>query len=106
MRLAIRMLMGIGTVIPLVWFSFIIITGNGSNAWASTHISHLSKINVAASTTTTPATSSEPGPGLDSTIIAALIGLGGVALGALIAGGVALYQTRRARQLQKERFQQ
>src|SRR6266851_305672 len=102
MRYTIRILMGIGAAIILTWFSFVTTANNGHNTWASTLISHASKMNIVASPTSTPAISSGNGLGFDPAIIAAFIGLGGVVLGALIAGGVALFQTRRMSQLQRE----
>jgi len=109
MRYTIRALMGMGAVALLIWFSLIITTGNESNARASTQIIHVSRTIIIASPTPTPVASSGSSGGLNSTIIAALIGIGGVVLGALIAGGaaigVAIYQARRSTHLQQEQLQ-
>src|SRR2546423_1066883 len=51
------------------------------------------------STVTTPST---PSRGFDSTLLAALIGLGGVILGLLVALYNAKYQTRRSERLQRD----
>lgn len=50
-----------------------------------------------------------PSSGLDSTVLAALIGVGGVILGALITGAIAFYQNRyqmkKNAQLETQRVQ-
>lgn len=45
----------------------------------------------------------QPPSGLDPTIIAALIGIGDVVVGALIAGAFAFYQTKKTAQIEKQR---
>lgn len=105
MRYGMHLLIGLGAIVLLTWFSLVAAMGSESNTQASTHIAYASGKHIASSPTATPAASSSAGTGgLDSTIIAALIGLGGVVLGALIAGGIALYQTRRTTQLQREQL--
>jgi hypothetical protein len=58
---------------------------------------------VSPAATPFPSGSSQPSGGLDPAIWAALIGLGGVVVGALIAGAFALYQFRRSTEIEKQR---
>ncbi len=102
MRHTIRMLIEMAVVLLLTWVSLIAVSGYDNDAQAS---AHASKTDIIASPTSAPTTASAGSGGLDPAITAALIGLGGVFLGALIAGGVALYQTRRTTQLQREQLQ-
>jgi predicted NACHT family NTPase len=56
-----------------------------------------------ATTTTSTSTATQPTSGLDPAIIAALIGLAGVVVGALIAGAFALKSARRTAEIEREK---
>ena len=53
--------------------------------------------------THTPTASTQPTISLDPAVWAAIIGLGGVIIGAVIAGAFAIYQMRRTAQIEKKR---
>src|SRR5205085_4811614 len=52
--------------------------------------------------TSTSTASTQSNSGIDPAVVAALIGLAGVVVGAIIAGGFAVYQTRRNAQLERK----
>ena len=95
---------GIGAVI-LLRISLIATTNNESNIWSCYHSANASSTNLNVISTLTTATTSGNSGELNSTLIVALIGLAGVFLGALITGGVTIFQIRRATQLQREQLQ-
>jgi flagellar biosynthesis GTPase FlhF len=104
LRHTIRILQVTGAFISFTWFSLIATAGDRSNTWASTQFAHATRMIVIATPASSPTISSNGSGGLDPIIVAAIIGLGGVVLGALIAGGVVLYQTQRMAQLQREQL--
>ena len=71
-------LIGTGAVVLLIWFGLVAAIGSKSNAQVSTHMALVSGKLVAASPTATSVAPSNSNSGLNPTIVAALIGLGGV----------------------------
>jgi predicted NACHT family NTPase len=104
MRYMIRILIGTGAVVCLTCFITVATIGRERNSHTLTSIALASGTHMDASPIATLATPSTNNGGLDPAVIAAFIGLGGVIIGALIAGAVALYQTRRTTQAQQEQL--
>lgn len=104
MRFLTRILIGMEAVVFLKRVISIATIGSESYSHALTSVVYASRIPVVALTILIPATPSTNNGGSDPAIIVALIGVGGVIIGALITGGVVIYQTRRTRQLQQEQL--
>jgi len=88
--------------ILLTWLYFFWGLSTASAASSSTHIYSLSPI-ISPTPSSTATSQAPPSISIDPTIIAALIGLAGVIVGAVIAGAFALYQMRRTSQVEQKR---
>jgi HEAT repeat protein len=105
MPFMISKLIGKGAAVFFRCFISVASIGLEGNAHVLTSIDLASEKHVTASSIAAFATPSTNNGGLDPAIIAALIGLGGVIIGALIAGVLALYQARRTTKAQQEQLQ-
>jgi hypothetical protein len=98
-----RMLLLVASfTVLLTWLYFFWGLSTISAASSSLHIYSLSLIASPTPSSTATAKASPP-TSIDPAIIAALIGLGGVIVGAVIAGAFALYQMRRTSQVEQKR---
>ncbi len=82
----------------LIWICFFLLSSGLLN-----NQQHVATTPFPSSTAPQPSpTSQQPNGGIDSSVLAALLGLIGVVVGALIAGGFSLYQARYNAKLQRE----
>src|SRR5258708_25689358 len=82
----------------LIWICFFLLSSGLLN-----NQQHVATTPFPSSTAPQPSpTSQQPNGGIDSSVLAALLGLIGVVVGALIAGGFSLYQARYNAKLQRK----
>src|SRR5690348_6100332 len=106
MRCKTLLVFAVAGALLLAWLSFFLGGNQEQSVHADASATPPAVITAALSPTVTENFSSlnAASPWLDPGVLAALIGLGGVVVWALIAGGFGMYQMRRTVQLTREQL--